>query len=164
MIYYTTDNLAASVELDNVPDAGYAALYEDLSERLKQRRYHVVHYFAVPDGEALRFYLLLADDEEHRVMISSFRMEYYDDVALPSLTALHPALHPYEREIAELYNVEFDSMPWCKPLRFSFDRRNRNSNIDNYPFYTIEGDSLHEVNVGPIHAGIIEPGDRKSVV
>ena len=50
MIYYTTDNLAASVELDNVPDAGYAALYEDLSERLKQRRYHVVHYFAVPDG------------------------------------------------------------------------------------------------------------------
>ena len=158
MIYYTTDNLAASVELKDVPDVGYAALYEDLSERLKQRRYHVVHYFAVPDGEALRFYLLLADDEEHRVMISSFRMEYYDDVALPSLTALHPALHPFEREIAELYNVEFDSMPWCKPLRFSFDRRNRNSTIDNYPFYSIEGDSLHEVNVGPIHAGIIEPG------
>ena len=156
MIYYTTDNLAASVELKDVPDVGYAALYEDLSERLKQRRYHVVHYFAVPDGEALRFYLLLADDEEHRVMISSFRMEYYDDVALPSLTALHPALHPFEREIAELYNVEFDSMPWCKPLRFSFDRRNRNSTIDNYPFYSIEGDSLHEVNVGPIHAGIIE--------
>ena len=55
MIYYTTDNLAASVELKDVPDVGYAALYEDLSERLKQRRYHVVHYFAVPDGEALRF-------------------------------------------------------------------------------------------------------------
>ena len=69
MIYYTTDNLAASVELDNVPDAGYAALYEDLSERLKQRRYHVVHYFAVPDGEALRFYLLLAGDYEPRDVV-----------------------------------------------------------------------------------------------
>lgn len=30
--------------------------------------------------------------------------------------------------------------------------------MDNYPFYTMEGRSLHEVNVGPIHAGIIEPG------
>lgn len=49
-------------------------------------------------------------------------------------------------------------MPWNKPLRFSFDRRNRNSTIDTYPFYSIEGESLHEVNVGPIHAGIIEPG------
>ncbi|MBQ5396915.1 MAG: NADH dehydrogenase subunit, partial [Alistipes sp.] len=39
-----------------------------------------------------------------------------------------------------------------------FNRRNRNSTMDNYPFYTIEGESLHEVNVGPIHAGIIEPG------
>ena len=49
-------------------------------------------------------------------------------------------------------------MPWNKPLRFPFDRYNRSSSIDNYPFYTIEGASLHEVNVGPIHAGIIEPG------
>lgn len=91
-------------------------------------------------------------------MLASFAMEYYDDVALPSLSALHPALHVFEREIAELYNVRFDSMPWDKPLRFAFDRRNRNSTMDTYPFYTMEGESLHEVNVGPIHAGIIEPG------
>ena len=30
--------------------------------------------------------------------------------------------------------------------------------MESYPFYTIEGEELHEVNVGPIHAGIIEPG------
>ncbi|MBR5133093.1 MAG: NADH dehydrogenase subunit, partial [Alistipes sp.] len=54
--------------------------------------------------------------------------------------------------------VPFDSHPWLKPLRFSYDRRNKQSTMDTYPFYSIEGDELHEVNVGPIHAGIIEPG------
>lgn len=158
MNYYTTDNLATAIPLEAIPDVGYAALYEDLRERLTQRHCHLAHYFAVPDGEALRFYVLLLDDHKHEVLITSFAMDYYDDVALPSLAAIHPAMHVFEREIAELYNVEFDSMPWPKPLRFAFNRRNRNSTMDNYPFYSIEGDSLHEVNVGPIHAGIIEPG------
>jgi Ni,Fe-hydrogenase III large subunit len=30
--------------------------------------------------------------------------------------------------------------------------------IANYPFYSIDSEELHEVGVGPIHAGIIEPG------
>ncbi len=158
MNYYITDNLAGFVSLKDIPEVEYAALYNDLEERLKQDSYHVAHYFATPNGNRLRFYILLLDDAAHKVMVASFSMEYYEDVALPSLTALHPALHVYEREISELYNVEFDSMPWNKPLRFPFNRRNRNSTMDNYPFYTIEGESLHEVNVGPIHAGIIEPG------
>jgi Ni,Fe-hydrogenase III large subunit len=158
MNYHIIDNISRAVALKDIPTVGYAALYDDLRERLKQERYHVAHYFALPDDSQLRFYVILLDDEEHRIMLASFTMDYYDDTALPSLTALHPAMHPFEREIAELYDVKFDSMPWNKPLRFSFDRRNRNSTMDNYPFYTIEGDSLHEVNVGPIHAGIIEPG------
>ena len=158
MNYHIIDNISRAVALKDIPTVGYAALYDDLRERLKQERYHVAHYFALPDDSQLRFYVILLDDEEHRIMLASFTMDYYDDTALPSLTALHPAMHPSEREIAELYDVKFDSMPWNKPLRFSFDRRNRNSTMDNYPFYTIEGDSLHEVNVGPIHAGIIEPG------
>lgn len=158
MNYHIIDNISRAVALKDIPTVGYAALYDDLRERLKQERYHVAHYFALPDDSQLRFYIILLDDEKHRIMLASFTMDYYDDTALPSLTALHPAMHPFEREIAELYDVEFDSMPWNKPLRFSFDRRNRNSTMDNYPFYTIEGDSLHEVNVGPIHAGIIEPG------
>ena len=158
MNYYITNNLSGAISLKDIPEVEYAWLYDDLKERLKQESIHVAHYFATPDGNRLRFYIIILDDSNHTVMAASFAMEYYDDVALPSLTALHPALHPFEREIAELYNVEFGSMPWNKPLRFSFNRRNRNSTIDNYPFYQIEGDSLHEVNVGPIHAGIIEPG------
>ena len=158
MKYYITDNQNAAMPLTEIPEVEYAALYEDLKERLADSRYHVAHYFARTEENRLKFYLILLDDEEHKIMVSSFAMEYYDDIALPSLTALHPQLHPFEREITELYNVEFDSMPWNKPLRFPYNRRNRNSTMDSYPFYTIEGESLHEVNVGPIHAGIIEPG------
>lgn len=111
MIYYITDNRSQAIKLSQIPEVDYAALYEDLKERLKQEQYHVAHYFARPEEERLRFYLILLDDATSKIMISSFSMEYYEDIALPSLTALHPALHPFEREIAELYNVEFDSMP-----------------------------------------------------
>ena len=158
MIYHTINNRSQAVALADIPQVEYAALYADLQERLADERYHVAHYFARAEGGVLRFYLILLDDVEHTIMLSSFAMEYYDDVALPSLTALHPALHPFEREIAELFGVRFGSMPWNKPLRFSSEGVKRGTTIDSYPFYTIEGDSLHEVNVGPIHAGIIEPG------
>ena len=37
--------------------------------------------------------------------------------------------------------------------------------VDNYAFVPVEGDGVHEIPVGPVHAGIIEPGHfRFSVV
>ncbi|WP_278972751.1 NADH-quinone oxidoreductase subunit C, partial [Alistipes communis] len=158
MHYYVTDNRAACVPLNEIPTAGYAEFYEDLAERLADERYHIGHYFTLPDGDVLRAYCLLLDDTEHRVLVASYAIGYYDTPLLPSLTARHPQVHPFEREITERYGVRFADMPWNKPLRFPFDRYDRSSSIDNYPFYTIKGASLHEVNVGPIHAGIIEPG------
>lgn len=158
MEYFITDNTAAAVPLSKIPEAGYAAFYDDLARRLREPHCHVAHYFARPEDDRLRFYCLLLDDSNAQVLIASHALGYYDDTALPSLTALHPQMHPFEREIAERYGVRFDAMPWPKPLRFPFDRYDRHSSIDTYPFYTMEGRSLHEVNVGPIHAGIIEPG------
>lgn len=159
MRYYITDNRAGSVPVSEIPIVGYAEFYEALSQLLGEARYHILHYFARMEQEGvMRFYCLIADDEESKVMITSHVMEYYDATELPSLTALHAQMHPFEREITEHYGVKFQDMPWQKPLRFTFDGADRKSSIDNYPFYKIEGESLHEVNVGPIHAGIIEPG------
>ena len=158
MKYYITDNTAPAVPLSEIPEASYAEFYADQAAKLADARYHIAHYFALPLGDRLRFFCLLLDDAEAKVLIASHAMEYYDEQELPSLTALHPQVHPFERDIAERYGVRFDGMPWPKPLRFPFDRFDRGSTMDNYPFYTMEGRSLHEVNVGPIHAGIIEPG------
>ena len=156
--YYTTDNTAAAIPLREIPEVSYADFYDDLCTKLADPCCHLAHYFAWPDGGRMRFCALLLDDRTAQVLITSFATDYYDDTALPSLTARHPQVHPFERDLAERYGIRFDGMPWPKPLRFPFDRYDRGSSMDNYPFYTIEGGSLHEVNVGPIHAGIIEPG------
>jgi Ni,Fe-hydrogenase III large subunit len=58
----------------------------------------------------------------------------------------------------ENFGVKFDGHPWLKPLRYAHDRFEQSMRIENYPFYEIESEELHEVGVGPIHAGVIEPG------
>ncbi|WP_295940855.1 NADH-quinone oxidoreductase subunit C [uncultured Alistipes sp.] len=158
MRYFITDNRAGSVRLDEIPEVTYAEFYTDLAEKLTDTRFHLAHYFSLPVGERMRFFCLLLDDSTSQVLVSSHVMEYYDELALPSLTALHPQVHPFERDITERFGVRFDNMPWDKPLRFPADSLNTNSLNTNYPFYAMRGGSLHEVNVGPIHAGIIEPG------
>ena len=158
MNYLVTDNTAGSIRLEEIPEIAYADFYDLLNGWLADERCHVAHYFALPSGNRMRFYCLVLDDAEGRVLITSHATGYYDETALPSLTARHPQLHPFEREIAERWGIRFDGQPWPKPLRFPADRYDRQSSIDNYPFYTMAGKSLHEVNVGPIHAGIIEPG------
>lgn len=156
-LYYTTNNRASAVALQDIPVVEYMELYHDLSERMHDTRYHVAHYFATEIESGLRFFMLVLDDETGEVLITSFIPDYYAE-GLASLTAVHPQFHPFEREMHELYGIPFDSHPWLKPLRFSHDRRDKSSTMDSYPFYEIEGKELHEVNVGPIHAGIIEPG------
>lgn len=156
-LYYTTNNRASAVALQDIPVVEYMELYHDLSERMHDTRYHVAHYFATEIENGLRFFMLVLDDETGEVLITSFIPDYYAE-GLASLTAVHPQFHPFEREMHELYGIPFDSHPWLKPLRFGHDRRDKSSTMDSYPFYEIEGKELHEVNVGPIHAGIIEPG------
>ena len=156
-LYYITNNTSSAVAISDIPVVEYVDLYNDLKERMKDARYHIGHYFATEIENGLKFYLILLDDMSGEVYITSFVPDYYAE-GLASLTAVHQQFHPFEREIHELYGVPFDNHPWLKPLRFSFDRRDKESTMDSYPFYTIEGEELHEVNVGPIHAGIIEPG------
>jgi Ni,Fe-hydrogenase III large subunit len=79
------------------------------------------------------------------------------------LTPVCPQLHIFEREIHEQYGIDFEGHPWMKPVRYPHDRHDKLSTMDNYPFYEIEGEELHEVGVGPIHAGVIEPGHFRFV-
>jgi Ni,Fe-hydrogenase III large subunit len=64
-------------------------------------------------------------------------------------------MHAFEREVAEQHGVRVAGHPWLKPIRFE---RAGLPGLDAYPFYPIDGKEVHEVAVGPIHAGVIEPG------
>jgi Ni,Fe-hydrogenase III large subunit len=71
------------------------------------------------------------------------------------LTSAWPALHCFEREMHEQTGVRVAAHPWLKPIRYE---GRAHSAMDGYPFYKVEGKEVHEVAVGPIHAGVIEPG------
>ena len=73
----------------------------------------------------------------------------------PALTVRHPAAHIYERELWEQTGLQPDGHPWLKPVRFEGERQQR---MADYPFFKVRGQEVHEVGVGPIHAGVIEPG------
>lgn len=71
------------------------------------------------------------------------------------LTSDAPSLHVFERELHDTLGVRVAGHPWLKPVRYQGKDQ---AAMSGYPFYRIEGKELHEVNVGPIHAGVIEPG------
>lgn len=73
----------------------------------------------------------------------------------PSLTARFPAAQMAERELWEQTGLVPEGHPWLKPVRFEGPRQ---QHLDEYPFFTLRGQEVHEVGVGPIHASVIEPG------
>jgi Ni,Fe-hydrogenase III large subunit len=78
-----------------------------------------------------------------------------------SMTPECPAAHWFEREIAEQWAVSPQGHPWLKPIRFSPSRRHPDQTpapVGQTDFFTVEGAESHEVGVGPVHAGVIEPG------
>ena len=73
----------------------------------------------------------------------------------------------FEREIAEQYGILPEGHPWLKMVRYHANYRGRpdlfgNNYAEeipgNYDYYSVEGEEIHEVAVGPVHAGVIEPG------
>ncbi len=81
----------------------------------------------------------------------------------PSLTPICPAAHWFEREIAEQWGLVPEGHPWLKPIRFEAPRRPHPKGVEapaigQTEFFNIGGDESHEVAVGPVHAGVIEPG------
>lgn len=113
-------------------------------------------------------YLVDVDNREYRYFSESV------DGAIPSATAITPAAAWYERELHDIYGVEIDGHPNLQPLVFheswpsDVHPHPGSSNAAahrKYRFLKVQGDGVCEVPVGPVHAGIIEPGHfRFSVV
>jgi Ni,Fe-hydrogenase III large subunit len=67
----------------------------------------------------------------------------------PSIGALHPPAIRLERAMRDLAGLEAEGAPDTRPWLH---------HAAPYPFLRAEGESLHQIPVGPVHAGIIEPG------
>ena len=96
----------------------------------------------------------------------------------PGIAQWFPSANRMQRAVADLSAVRTtdpDVRPWLRhagwPKSFHplVDRDTPPSPaipvVDNYAFVPVEGDGVHEIPVGPVHAGVIEPGHfRFSVV
>ncbi|HEY5604590.1 MAG TPA: NADH-quinone oxidoreductase subunit C [Gammaproteobacteria bacterium] len=94
---------------------------------------------------------------------------------LPSHTPCYPGLDRLERHLQDMYGMAFldhpDSRRWTRhqawpegsyPLRDDFPvsghSPKRTPADSDYPFVPVLGNGVYEIPVGPVHAGIIEPG------
>lgn len=96
------------------------------------------------------------------------------DETLLSLATVYPAADRPERHAHDLLGIKFDDQPdnrrWTRhqawdemqyPLRAAFQSTGSSEMSaadDQYPFITAHGPGVMEIPVGPVHAGIIEPG------
>lgn len=111
----------------------------------------VMAFFAVPlNSDEYRLTAVLGDGGEHHFKLTSFGVKG----KYRSLTPSCAAFHRFEREIAEEYPIHPEGHPALHPVRKYADENQVGVN----PFLRMKGDAVHEVAVGPIHAGVIEPG------
>ncbi|MBI5330423.1 MAG: NADH-quinone oxidoreductase subunit C [Betaproteobacteria bacterium] len=91
--------------------------------------------------------------------------------AYPDLSALFPQADRMQRATFDLLGLRaegaVDARKWLRhnawgaeefPLRRDFVAATGATPVDGYPFLRVEGEGVHEIPVGPIHAGTIEPG------
>ncbi len=99
---------------------------------------------------------ILLDDERGQVTAIAARM--HEGEGYPSLTVELPSAQAFERELFEEHGLRPEGHPWLKPLRRHAHLEAGGPSEDRHAFFRTEGAGIHEVAVGPVHAGIIEPG------
>ncbi len=132
-------------------------VFTDALAALMSEGKRVCAYFSdnAPAG-SVRLYAVAADDAAGRLYpvrgtITGGRF--------PSLTPLFPQVHLFEREIYEQSGLIPEGHPWLKPVRFPQEHAAAHpAGIGDMAFFGVDGHEIHEVAVGPVHAGVIEPG------
>jgi Ni,Fe-hydrogenase III large subunit len=147
-----------TIDFRSIPILDYDEFLETNILFLRNANNHCVNYFGFLLGGKLKLICCIANDSKARIKLTSTELEFGQARLHPSMTAQNPAFNMFEREISENFGVKYSDHPWLKPVKYPVNRFDKSKQISNYPFYQIDTEELHEVGVGPIHAGIIEPG------
>jgi Ni,Fe-hydrogenase III large subunit len=131
-----------------------------LRERLAEADWSLVGLWA----EYKTIHVALRDEVDGAIAVASLAV---DGGRYPSLAAVRPAAQRLERALGDLFGIVPDGLPdarpwldhgaWAtaRPLALSPLPQDQPA---PYEFLAAEGESLHQIPVGPVHAGIIEPG------
>jgi Ni,Fe-hydrogenase III large subunit len=155
MIEVAAIHNATSIDYDAVPRIPFHAL----ATLMKRPTMRLSALFGVERERGLELIAILADDDAGVLQVARAAI---DGDRFESLTPQHPQAHLFEREIAERFGVLPERHPWLKPVRFTALGAQKSvfsgGKIGVTDFFRIEGEEVHEVAVGPVHAGVIEPG------
>jgi Ni,Fe-hydrogenase III large subunit len=148
----------------SIPILPFEVFREEVCQAVEEGAWIVALYAAPESGTTLRAVAVLAHAPTGTLRLFSTQLPE----SFQSLTPDCPQVHLFEREIAEQWGVKPIGHPWLKPVRFhpsyregedGWDRRSLDRMLPGVTdFFQMDGEELHEVAVGPIHAGIIEPG------
>ncbi|MBF0472397.1 MAG: NADH-quinone oxidoreductase subunit C [Nitrospirae bacterium] len=147
-----------SVALENIPSIPVALLCDEI-ERHIINGLRPIQFFGRPkisSNNTITLTAVLADDNSGTLLISTCNIE--KNASFQSMTPKTPSIHLFEREILEQTGVRPEGHPFLKPVRYEFGKEVNTGKLKDYPYLTIGGDETHEVAVGPVHAGVIEPG------
>jgi len=128
-----------------------------------------------PQGAGFRLHCVFALDEGHPWLVLDLPAE---NPVYPDLAGIFPAANRMQRAARDMVGIGFDGgdqRPWLRhgawpadwyPLRHDAGPAPTHENApSDYDFVQVGGEGAHEIPVGPIHAGIIEPGHfRFSVI
>jgi Ni,Fe-hydrogenase III large subunit len=133
-----------SVPVADVPVLAFPAFRETL---LNASGRIAALFGRTPTDGKTRIMAVIAGPQESLHIVSTDVKDTF-----PSLTSELPQVHLFEREIAEQCGVWPEGHPWLKPVRFPA------ASVGVMDFFRMDGEEVHEVGVGPVHAGVIEPG------
>jgi Ni,Fe-hydrogenase III large subunit len=139
--------------------------FRDVVVGARDRGRRVSALFGAARAEGLTLYVVLADDDAGLLECAAAVLPGDE---FPAMTPDCHEVHLFEREIAEQWGVVPKGHPWFKPVRFhpsyrpGHDAWGRSQDVAPVAgvtdFFRVEGEEIHEVAVGPVHAGVIEPG------
>lgn len=143
--------------IDNIPllDEGY--FWETIGENITYSDFRIITLFAHMHENRPFLFALLGNNQT--ALLKIFRCVLESD-CFESHADIFPEIHLFEREIAEQFHLTPTNHPWLKPVRFEpdFCEHLKPNACGDMPYFNIAGEDTHEVAVGPVHAGIIEPG------
>ena len=102
-------------------------------------------------------------------VVVTTRLDGPDD-RCPGIEDVFPAAGRMQRamhDLTAIRSMDPDTRPWLRhsawppdayPLASPEMTEPPSMPVDDYDFVRVEGDGVHEIPVGPVHAGIIEPG------
>lgn len=126
--------------------------YESVSEGLSNG-WRMIGLFPVDQKYPNKLISILADSISSSLHIIAGEFPK-DKLEFESFANEFPQTNYFECELAENFGYVPVHHPWLRPVR----KQNVILGNKPYQFYKLEGDEIHEVAVGPIHAGVIEPG------